>query len=742
MLKTLIGLATFCCTSLVLFGQTDFNNYTTLLSRGSLPRDFSEDTYVKVEEEIRKGREGMSHYRHKEFLERTNYAIDELLHSGYITFGDDVSEYVEDVADKLLRGKRELRSELRFYTLKSNATNAFSTDQGIIFVTTGLVSQLSNEAQLAYILAHEICHYTEEHVLESFTWSKRNDSKRGWISKMSIYSKEREFEADKLALDLYKKAGYSKDELVSTFDVLKYSYLPFDEIEVPQSYFSTDRMYIPPSQFPTKKYEIKAEEDEDDSESSHPNIKRRKEAVLEAVKSISNWKDGVFQLGEERFQRIRNIARFEGVRAHILDAEYGDAVYSIFLLEQEFPNSIYLQRLKAQSWLGLYQYEKKHRISVTIDKSSKYEGESAMVHFLIRKFNEKSMAAIALRQVTDIRSAHPDDEEINAIYKHLIYELAWSKRFDLDLYAKVDFHTAAQEYLKTQNPPDQDSTKVEKPKKGSKYDRIKKITNADSPDNFDTTKYYVYAIPDIVTDPSFLDLFNSQRAAYEDEQRREKAFEKLSVREKIKHYKERRYNDLHIGANELISVEPKVYSYNSRGIDLVRSEKVEQRFASALDYAATEAGVSLYPVDSRSIQRNGVQGFNERSTLISLLHQVANEDDIRTFPIDYGLLKGISNNYGSADVLFTMVEHSYSPEISWGYLLYSVLLPPVFVIVASIHVPVAIIQGNSTVMSFLVLEPNTGSVKVADRHFFNEPVRKHHLGAHIYDILVNIKTPE
>ncbi len=103
-----------------------------------------------------------------------HYGIDKILQSGLVIYGDDISNYVTKVANKLLKKEPKLRKELRFYTIKSNVTNAFSTDQGIIVVTSGLISQITSEAHLAYILAHEIAHYTEKHVVEGFEYRTRN----------------------------------------------------------------------------------------------------------------------------------------------------------------------------------------------------------------------------------------------------------------------------------------------------------------------------------------------------------------------------------------------------------------------------------------------------------------------------------------------------------------------------------------------------------------------------------------
>ena len=313
--------------------QVDFNNYTTLQSKGDIPEDFTSSTYLKLKKDIEVGDDELNSYERKVFYEGVNYAIDDILHSGYVIYGDEITDYLNKIADKLLKKDKKLRSELRFYTLKSNSVNAFSTDQGIVFVTTGLISQITSEAQLAFILAHEISHYTEHHVVETFSHKKKN--RRQSIEQLSVYSKEKEFSADKIGLELYQKAGYSKDEVLPTFDVLMYSYLPFDEIEIESNYFHiNDSIYIPKSIFPDEKFEIKAQEDEDDSKSSHPNIKKRKEGVKDAFDNLteSRWKDDVNSLGDEKFIYIRTIARFESIRNDIIEAKFGKALYSLFLL--------------------------------------------------------------------------------------------------------------------------------------------------------------------------------------------------------------------------------------------------------------------------------------------------------------------------------------------------------------------------------------------------------------------------
>jgi hypothetical protein len=51
----------------------------------------------------------------------------------------------------------------RFYVLEDDTPNAMAMADGSVFVHTGLLKLIENEAQLAYILAHEIGHVTNEH---------------------------------------------------------------------------------------------------------------------------------------------------------------------------------------------------------------------------------------------------------------------------------------------------------------------------------------------------------------------------------------------------------------------------------------------------------------------------------------------------------------------------------------------------------------------------------------------------
>jgi predicted Zn-dependent protease len=722
--------------SLFLSAQTDFNNYSTLLAKGKIPDDFTKQTFDKLQEDLKVDREELKHSQEKVFAEGTNYAIDEILHSGIVIYGDEVSTYIGEIADRLLKNDPTLRSKLRFYTIKSNTANAFSTDQGIVFVTTGLIAQLTSEAQLAYVLAHEISHYTEKHVIETFDWNIKNRRYNDQIDRLSNYSKEKEFEADKLGIKLYHDAGYSEEEIFSTFDVLMYSYLPFDEVEFPFTYFNTPQIFVPSSLFPNKKYPIKAEEDYDDENSSHPNIKKRKDAAEKEIGSLSNWGDINQFLGESRFNEIRNIARFESIRTDLLDANYADAMYSIFLLEKEFPNSVYLKRMKAQIWMNLMLFKTENVAAQTIDKTTELEGESATLHFFLKKLNREGMNTLALRQVYDIHMAYPDDKEISAIYEKFVNDLTSFEKFKTDIYSKKTFNEAATDFINVKKDSVRPIISDTIVKKESKYDRIKNKKNADLPNNFDSTKFYLHGISDILSDSYFLEVYLKNKKKIEDEEKHEAEYLALSPKLKKEHDKKEQLNQYSMGLNEIIIVEPMVVSYKRGNVDNVKSEKLEASFSEAIESSAKMAGVTTYSIDSRSLSTKGTEGFNERCILISLLNQLATEEDIDMFPVDFQLLNSIKENYGTSKVMFSLVEHEYSPNINLSTLYTSVvLLPSLF-----IYLPAAYLTGNNTEINVLILDLENGKIENGMSYYFKDSPKRIQLGAHMYDIFKKLST--
>jgi len=125
--------------------------------------------------------------------------------------------------------RRCSRKEIPYHfgILKSSEINAMATPGGYIFVTDGLLAFVQDESELAGILAHEISHVTQKHIVKAIREANvvgagqdaaaaagKDVSQYSKLSDFTInlmsngLSKDDELEADQLGTVLAAKVGY------------------------------------------------------------------------------------------------------------------------------------------------------------------------------------------------------------------------------------------------------------------------------------------------------------------------------------------------------------------------------------------------------------------------------------------------------------------------------------------------------------------------------------------------------
>lgn len=729
-MKTKVILVTILFSHLI-FSQENFNEFKNLKSHGDMPADFLKSSYKKIAEDIDKQAVKLKGKKEKIFLEGVHYTINELLHSGIVIYGDEVSNYVTKIADKLLESNPDLRGKLRFYTVKSNVTNAFSTYQGIIFITTGLISQLTNEAQLAYILAHEISHFEEEHVVESFTYSAKSSKNSDKILALSKFSRENELEADKLGLKLYNKAGYTKEELVSTFDVLLYSHLPFDEESMSATYFNTSLLTIPESFFTKKEYAILANENENDERNTHPNIKKRKDEAQAELQNIKDWGNQVYFFGEDEFKYVRNLCRFESVRSDIIDAKFDRALYSIYVLEKQFPHSLYLKRMKAKAWLGVAQYKNDSMLNSRLPNESDFEGSIAFLQHFLRELSKEQISVVALRYIEDIRKQNPDDVVIKMIWERMIKLLAESKRLELSQFSTKTH----EEYVKEAKAESKEEVK-EKPvenKELSKYDKIKsKSSTTINIEVDDSSSFHLFGISDLLKDDLFLEKYTDFKEENEQEEKNIQSYRNLSKRKKKKLIQASKFK---LNGESMIYLEPIVRSYKKSRVNRIKSEKLTESYSSSISDVADMLDMKIVTVSTESLKNSGTEMFNQRAILTSFFLEIVENQDIDVLATDYFDLLEIKSQYGTDKIMLSMLEHEKDYNLNASVLLASVIFYPIFFS----YLPASLLNSNNTYISFLIIDLTKGEIIESQRIASKDGIDKMTIKARIYNIFSKLK---
>lgn len=402
-------------------------NYQLSNCQGEIPVQFKKSVLDKINADIAGDKGDPKDVEiHSQFYKSYRYNQNRLFMGGKILFGDEMSAYVNKIAHNLLdKAERpELKKELNFYVLKSDIVNALCMPDGTILVTVGLLSQIENEAQLAFVLAHEITHYTKQHAVNNYRdilvlkkeFKKSQMSYEEAIKQLSDYSKENELESDDEGYSMFTKAGYDSEEANKMLLVLQYSYLPFDEIKFSADFFNDEHYIIPASYFPDSSLieTVEDNSDEDDTYSTHPNIETR-------VKSLNDKesKSGVIRyFDEEEFRYINTKARFENQNIHLVNKNFIKAVYECYLLKKQFPENIYLDQCLAK---GLYGASK---MNTTRGRASRYENEieEGNLSLLYKVFNttmsNSELNVLALRNLLNL-----NDSAYNPFIKDLVYDL-------------------------------------------------------------------------------------------------------------------------------------------------------------------------------------------------------------------------------------------------------------------------------------------------------------------------------
>lgn len=169
----------------------------------------------------------------------SRYAPEAEKQMGGAIASQQLQNYINSVGRKLAGLSQRPDWDYHFVALNDESINAFALPGGYVFLTKGMLRQLTSGAQLAAILAHEIAHIVARHasvvmsreigidVLLSLVTSEKTPS--GVLTAAGLtrqilglsYSRADERQADLAGLDYMVKAGFDPYGMVRTMQMLQ-----------------------------------------------------------------------------------------------------------------------------------------------------------------------------------------------------------------------------------------------------------------------------------------------------------------------------------------------------------------------------------------------------------------------------------------------------------------------------------------------------------------------------------------
>lgn len=184
-----------------------------------------------------------------EVLEQADLLDTRFERDGLVLVDESANAYLRRVGQSLIPRDLQLeRVSWKFRALRDPQPNAFALPNGSIYVTTGLLTLIDNESQLAAIIAHELTHVMRRH---TYVHNRSNRKKFLSMNVMAMigafapggvvgavitivttvapfimmatiygYSRDLEREADLKGIDMMISAEYAPEEMVNVMKLL------------------------------------------------------------------------------------------------------------------------------------------------------------------------------------------------------------------------------------------------------------------------------------------------------------------------------------------------------------------------------------------------------------------------------------------------------------------------------------------------------------------------------------------
>lgn len=673
----------------------DFDHYQPLRSQGEIPAELlrpSSEKYRERVEAIKNDPDRLARDARDKFLLKSSFMIDEMLLGGNVLFNDPVGKYLNEIKDYLLRDEPELRDQIRIYLVKSPAVNAFATNDGTILFNMGLLSRLHNEAELAFALCHEFQHFIFAHPMRRYVANEKMTRKQVFTSgelareflDRNQYSREQEIEADDKGLELFMASGYDLTSVDSVFQVLQVARQPFASTPWDFGFFETDNLQFPEIYRLDSVTAFEFEEEEDDSESSHPNIASRQQAAAEKIAGTSNEDRGRFLISRENFMLARKIARFEIAGLYLEQRRYEAAIYHAHLLLQDHPESFYLQKTIAQAVYGLARHKNDRNFYEVHRDFDVIKGEAQQLHHFLEQMGRAEMNVFALDWCWRLHVKHPEDLELALICKDLLADFFLCHR---EIAESMSNQPAPEGFFEEwQNEENPAELKLDSLEDDPEAIQLKALQGAK-----DVTDYFQHAFAGYFRNAEFATAYQNQ-ILKEPETNDE---EYLSYRKRKRLLKRKKIDGEALGLEKVVFVEPGFKKIDERKKvrqDFIGSESSRAALVKQIEETAGMAGLDQEILSNRLLEATDMDRFNDLVVMERWIadYMRSQENETRLVNLYSEEAREIAKKYGSDHFAYTAIvelTRKKRPLAVTGMVLSGMLIFPLPLVVVGLVKP-------------------------------------------------------
>lgn len=364
---------------------------------------------------------------YKEIYQHQFDEIGDLWNSTRPVTAPEVNNYLQSIVKKIIDANPELQNtDARIVFTRDDWPNAASMGDGSIAINGGLLIFLNNEAELAFVICHELSHYYLDHTnkqikkivelynSENFTKEVKRLSKQQYgagkefdelMKRMAFgsrhHSRENEAEADRQAFLFMKNTAYDCHEILSCLQLLdKVDDSAIYKPLVPETVFNFD-------EYPFRKKWVQKEsvlfgamtndaspftQAEKDSLKTHPDCAIRIALLQDSVKKLPQGKK--FLVDENFFYRIKKEFFPEITEQEFRNDNLAkNLYYSLLMLQNGDATSMTIYSVTRDLNI-LFQRQKEHTLGDIEKESRNYPADYNLLLRMIDRLRLDELASI------------------------------------------------------------------------------------------------------------------------------------------------------------------------------------------------------------------------------------------------------------------------------------------------------------------------------------------------------------
>jgi Zn-dependent protease with chaperone function len=383
----------------------------------------------------------------KDIIEKYEKRTESLLlrvEGGHFLYGTDFNAYVEKIASEIFRANPQLpKNEINLMVSRYVSPNAACFGEGTIMINLGLLGRVRSEAELAFVISHEIAHYMLNHVNQNIKKnvllvndsdlkkqvrkisredygvnSKLTELLKEIIYDQSRYTRSQESQADSLGFIYLAKSSYATFGAVSCLNML--DSVDFDKFKSEIAFKEN---------FDSEKYPFKnrwLEEEENlfgsgekftfgiiaDSLKSHPDCQDRISILSEDSSKLLINIQNLYLQPKTAFESLSKSADLEAVYSDFYFQRYGRSLYNALQLLERDSTNAYLYGIVGASFAKIYEAQENHELGKYLPMpSEEIQSESyKKLLVFVRNLRLKELASLNFHYMDSKPAIYLDNE--------------------------------------------------------------------------------------------------------------------------------------------------------------------------------------------------------------------------------------------------------------------------------------------------------------------------------------------